>query len=620
MTTALFGLDANILPPPFSAILSLAMLAGVDGLGVVFLRALPSFAGKATPPWLRYQAPVVGAALLAAVIFPLALAGVFFRPLALGLAVALATAGASQGARLLQHLLTPKQITERLRDGSPIGFALAALALGYGLLALGPVTEADSLDYHIGVALEILNTGGLPIRPEWFHSRLAGSGEVLIALGLAAGAEQFGALLQALGVLSIASLFVSLPNREGTGERWIALALLSCPVFVAWVASPKPMLLPGAMTTTALLLTFFRLRSHVMEPSPTGIRTTFLLVCLLTMVAATMKLNFLLSGGVVGGWAMLLLLRSRFRWHGALIAALMFCLTLLPFALWKSHYFGGTVLGALLTPLPGNWPGTAEFEALLRAYRDTNIVFPTSLIVPAGIGTVTTVLGAGLLVILSCGGLLRIPLNREIAILALIVSAGGMVLGQHNARFFLEPFYWLLIACHLGGGLARGRAERAVKVVLSVQAVAVAAMLAVGIAGTLPGALLPHWRDKIMDRMANGYTAMKWAGEVLPPEVAVISTLRSVALLPRFAIANDWRAFVDQGSIDERVYIAAIVAKQPEFILVTAEKDGLPPQMPCSLSAYAGPHPARVATRNPFNAGSTYDSWILRIDPSCLGR
>ncbi|EMY23680.1 PF07220 domain protein [Leptospira interrogans serovar Australis str. 200703203] len=36
------------------------------------------------------------------------------------------------------------------------------LLVAYGLLALCPVTNADSLDYHIGVAIEILNQGKMP--------------------------------------------------------------------------------------------------------------------------------------------------------------------------------------------------------------------------------------------------------------------------------------------------------------------------------------------------------------------------------------------------------------------------------------------------------------------------
>jgi hypothetical protein len=40
------------------------------------------------------------------------------------------------------------------------------LIVGLGLLALAPVTDADSLDYHVGVALAVLNSGTFPVAPE----------------------------------------------------------------------------------------------------------------------------------------------------------------------------------------------------------------------------------------------------------------------------------------------------------------------------------------------------------------------------------------------------------------------------------------------------------------------
>jgi hypothetical protein len=215
-----------------------------------------------------------------------------------------------------------------------------------------------------------LNTGAFPVRPEWFHSRLAGSGEVLIAIGLAIGAEQFGALMQLLGVWAIVLLFLVTPGGSSTEGKWIALAVVSCPAFIAWVASPKPMLLPGAMTTAALLLIYFHLR-EIHDKKPVGeVRNAFVLVCLLTMTPATMKLNFMLSGGVVGGLAVMLLARSKFRANAILIGIPMFFIILLPFAFWKSQYFGGGVLAAFVHAknLPGHYSSLPDFAPC--SFRD----------------------------------------------------------------------------------------------------------------------------------------------------------------------------------------------------------------------------------------------------------
>ena len=319
----LYGLSANVAPPPLAAMLSIAMILGVDLVGLATLRGL-QLGDFDKRPWLRWQAPVIGAALLAAVLYPAALAGWFPRSTARFLAVAIVFAGMAHGWRSVAQYGASgwAQATNLFRRVSKTGILDTLLWLvvaGLGLLALGPVTEADSLDYHVGVALNILNTGAFPFAPEWFHSRLAGSGEVLIAMGLAIGAEQFGSLLQYSGVLGIVGVFrhgfvpTNPASREPT-DQWrkiITLAAVSSPVFLAWVTSPKPMLLPVAMTTVALMVVVSMIAGKKVESTPSQRRNAFVLTCLLVMVASVTKMNFLLSGAVVGFAAIGYMVRHR---------------------------------------------------------------------------------------------------------------------------------------------------------------------------------------------------------------------------------------------------------------------------------------------------------------------
>jgi hypothetical protein len=351
------------------------------------------------------------------------------------------------------------------------------------------------------------------------------------------------------------------------------------------------------------------------------VRNAFILVCLLTMTAATMKLNFLLSGGVVGGLAALLLLRSGFQRTLLLVAPLMFCLILLPFAYWKNAHFGGGVLATFRQAFPGDWPGTGNFEAMLRAYRDTPVWFPASLLVPSGIGTATTILGIGLAFAASSCVRWRDRNTAVIVVAALIVSVAGVLFGQRNARFFLEPFYWFLMAYHLGMGARLPLpmlCGRVMKTLIAVQAGVVFAMVSVGVASVLPGAILPSWREEVMSRLANGYAAMRWADGVLPQGGAMVSMLRSVALAPRAVIPNDWRDYVDERLPEARVYKSIVAAKNPEFFLVPTGRGAAAPKVPCSSQVFAGPFTTRVATRNPFNLGAQYDAWLLRADSRCL--
>ena len=59
------------------------------------------------------------------------------------------------------------------------------------IISLGPITNADSLDYHIGVPLDILKNSKLVFHPEWFASNTAGVGDFLNGFGLFICEEQF---------------------------------------------------------------------------------------------------------------------------------------------------------------------------------------------------------------------------------------------------------------------------------------------------------------------------------------------------------------------------------------------------------------------------------------------
>ena len=612
----IFGLDGNVAVPPFSALLSLLLVAGVDAIGLLALRAFP-LGSSCNPLWLRFQAPVVGAALLSAMVFPLALAEYFPRHVATGLAISIALGG---GGSVLfqapQRINSEKVLGKRARD---TGWrTIALLATLYCLLALCPITEADALDYHVGVALDVLNFGAFPARPEWFHSRLAGSGEVLIALGLAIGAEQFSSLLQLCGLYAILAVFIFPWQRDNQSSKWLALALLSTPVFVAWVASPKPMLLPGAMTTSSLIIAYRVFNNVSPINALRNCQNAFLLICLLTMIASTMKLNFMLSGGVVGIYASFLLLR-RTSWRPVMsIGAPMFFIIIVPFAYWKWLHFGGKF--ELIAAFPGDWPGTSDFEKMLRDYRDTKVVFPISLLIPSTFGTFSTVLGVGLIYLLPILGLFQTKM-RGIIIVAIVVTVGGYIFGQRNSRFFLEPFYWILMTYRVEpGNKNSGWTIESIfpRTMIAVQYVIVTLAILVGLILLLPGALTADWREMTMLKRANGYSVMKWVDKVLPADAVLVTHIRSIALSPRSAIANDWREHVGKGSVEEHIYNNIIYNKQPNFILVTTQIGSAPPEVDCAPEAFAGPFNSNVATRNPFNVGVAYSAWLLKIDLPCL--
>ena len=110
------------------------------------------------------------------------------------------------------------------------------------LLTSSPETSADTLDYHIGTALNILRFDKYIFFPEWFTSIQSGIGEILIALGYSLGAEQYGSLIQFSSILSITGIIFKIcENKKIFNSKYFAnLIVISCPVLLFLASGSKP--------------------------------------------------------------------------------------------------------------------------------------------------------------------------------------------------------------------------------------------------------------------------------------------------------------------------------------------------------------------------------------------
>lgn len=205
----MFSIDQLVAQPPLSLIISLLLIFGLDLIGSVTLKKL-GFFSKKNKNWARWQATIVATMLLAIILYPLALIGLTSRVFFQQIGIFCLVLGFFQLSCALKWLYMNNK---KLNAFWKIVWAQAyarklwmLMILGMGFLAMGPITHPDAADYHFGVPIAILNNGGIPVMPEWFFSRLAGNGEVLTALALSVGSEQFTSLLQYVSLLSIISI------------------------------------------------------------------------------------------------------------------------------------------------------------------------------------------------------------------------------------------------------------------------------------------------------------------------------------------------------------------------------------------------------------------------------
>src|SRR5262245_4567591 len=146
----MYGIDSYVLPPPLGALMSVILASGCDGVGLAVLRTL-GFCSAGAPLWHRWQAPIVGAMLLALVLYPLALINLTPLIFVRAVAVFVGLIGLVNGVAVVRgwsqwRTTLPEDLGGRLRIWSLL---LILLVVGAAAMSLGPPTDADSLDYHL---------------------------------------------------------------------------------------------------------------------------------------------------------------------------------------------------------------------------------------------------------------------------------------------------------------------------------------------------------------------------------------------------------------------------------------------------------------------------------------
>ena len=173
---------------------------------------------------------------------------------------------------------------------------LFIIILGYFIISLLPITDPDSLDYHLTVPYLSLMNEKFFIQNEWFTSQLAGAGEALIIFGLSINAYKLSSILQFTALFLIIVAILNLRHERyylNTNSKiLICLAILCIPSFLFLTFTAKPQLFAIGTNFVAFLLTFFILP---FEKDEKKFITIFCLICFLCFSASQFKFSFFLS-------------------------------------------------------------------------------------------------------------------------------------------------------------------------------------------------------------------------------------------------------------------------------------------------------------------------------------
>jgi len=587
-----------LLVPPLPALVGIVLALGLIGLGRRLMQVLLPDSDRVE----RLAGPIVAATLLGITVEVLALAGLAQLEVVRVLAVFLGLAGLFEIARMFKHRDALQTAIADVIDTAgafPGSRWLAFLgALIFALLVLmsiGPATNADSLSYHLSVALLTLATGGIGMRPEWFSSHLAGLGELVNAVGLSAGSDIFSSVLQIIG-LSIVLLTISAIATTRVHKLLALLVILAVPIWLFLVPSAKPMLLPSAGLTVVLTILS---REH----NALGVRRIFL-VSLLAAFALANKFSYAFPVAVLGSWFLWRSWRAKELDRALAVSLVTFLVVAAPLLIFRWLAFGDPLSPMLTDPLHVATPGASEFAAFLRNYSDNPMPIVLNLFVPRGIGLITSVFLYAPLVAIVFLAVSRSWTSVTAATLG--VSILDLTFGQQGTRFFIDPLFWLSVAV---AQTKSGKRHAGWTLSLIPQLLAMFALAVFGAATLLPGALTPHLYEHVMENAGYEYSSMVWLDRNLPKN-AVLLSFGNPSQVRRPMMASDGvtyaaesphkaqaRSYFKKIAIERGVTLVATFAGSSQATMDA--KAGI--LAPCLVKRILGPKTFTMGTRNPFN-------------------
>ena len=486
--------------------------------------------------------------------------------------------------------------------------------LGLALLSFAPVTNADSLDYHLFSAKYLLQNGGFPTDLTNFHSsRLFGAGEIMIALGLVVGSEQFGALVQLSGLLSILGIL-----KKFKVSYIFYIILLSSPVLIFFISSIKPQLFSICSSAFVFALIFFK--KDKKDNFNYYDKKKIIIIISLLFLSTQIKFSFFLSAFLLILFLFIENLKIKKIIQLFKIILPLYLLIIFPSIIWKYNNFGGNFIELFYSPFETSLYGLDFFKYYLTILSERNIywfVFPTS------ISNITHSLGLGSLMIICIFNLKKNIQKYYILSMIFIFIVISYYYGQFTARFMFEPYMWTtvyLIKFHKEFNIIKYY-----KYAVRLQAIMFIGVVFYGVIHLTPGVINSEIRDKVLERSAIGYKFFKWVNfQLKNEEGAIISFDRSISFSKNYPISRDHIFFVNMSKPEAKKYIEEIQRINPKYIVFAENTTTYKKYEGCMTKLFKyGKNVYQFAVRNPRSKSSVkHDAYIYEIDtklmPDCI--
>lgn len=131
-------------------------------------------------------------------------------------------------------------------------FIFVYFFLALYLISFLPVSDPDSLDYHLGIPKQWILDGGFIRNENWLHYRLASYGEVINLFSIIS----FDGKLLGFLKITILIFLIILSYKTFWQKDYLVKVFLTCPILLFFIFSQKPQFLGFLISSIILLIIF----------------------------------------------------------------------------------------------------------------------------------------------------------------------------------------------------------------------------------------------------------------------------------------------------------------------------------------------------------------------------
>ncbi len=491
------------------------------------------------------------------------------------------------------------------------------ILLFYFLLALSPISDPDTLDYHLTVPLYLSIFHDNIFPNYWLTSQLAGAGEGLFSYGISIGAIHFSQILQffSLFILIIYILNFKIDNFKYSEHKkiYVCLSILLIPTIIFLVTTSKPQIFPIVSNFFALIISLFYLPFSKKK----NLVILYFLILFLIISSILFKFSFLLSATLISTIAFYHLIKKKYYFELVFTPIILVIFIILPREIFELINLNTNVIYNFFNPVTDPF-SSIDFNTSIKHGTGNNRFFPFWMFIPyPNISNITYCLGLSVLYFIFEFNY-KYNIVKITSTLSFLYIFLALILAQPVGRFFLEPFIWLLFFCIFNYKKNKNILLKAFEKLLVLSSIIFLLIISFYSIYFIQGVYNKDNYNKLMNNHADGYLLYQWANKEIPGNSVILSSHRSLSLYKAKVIPYEFRLFRNSKTNEAfEYYINYIISEKPKYILYTSHELNNQTDILKNCRGKLFKYKKNVghtAGRNPFFDKTYYDGYIFEID------